>query len=87
MWEPFGTSIANATGRWHDGPNERGTFAILSTCFITLVICTYTSLHLNIPEHQWESWTVILWRKMGWLIIGVFAPDYVSSIMNNFEHD
>jgi hypothetical protein len=78
MWEPFGTSSFNATASWKSGCKERGTLSILTTCLITLILCVYTTLHLNIPEHGKSSWIQRLKRKALWLLIGLFAPEFVS---------
>jgi len=40
--------------------NVRGTFDILWSCVFTLLICTWTVQHLNIPEQTLESRT---WRS------------------------
>jgi len=41
-------------------PNVRGTFDILYTCLATMVICTWSSLHLNVPDQRCG-------RDPGWL--------------------
>lgn len=110
---------------WRPPPDSRGSFTILSACLITLTLCIWTSLHLNIPEHnngtssrrfqlgpkhikstrlgianrlgrvrslfrgqdttkrsEWDprSWiTKQFLRKVGWLIIGLLAPEMVCS--------
>ncbi|CAG5144639.1 uncharacterized protein ALTATR162_LOCUS1580 [Alternaria atra] len=77
MWEPFGSPKHNATGEWRGGPNERGTFDILSTCLITLILCVWTALHLNIPDHGKTSVTHMAKRKTVWLVVGLFAPEFI----------
>ena len=43
----------NGTSHWEPDPSgKRGTWTILSSCIITLTLCVYTSLHLNIPAHK-----------------------------------
>jgi hypothetical protein len=78
MWEPFGTVVADGSTYWKDGPRERGTFGILSTCLITLGFCVYTSLHLNIPEQGKATWRHRLPEKALWVFIGIVAPEIVS---------
>ena len=58
---------------------EEATFNILSSCIITLVLCLYTCLHVDIPEHGKTHWTHVLRRKALWVIPGLFAPELVSS--------
>ncbi|MCJ1264560.1 hypothetical protein MMC22_004433 [Lobaria immixta] len=60
---------------WQDGPNTRGTWDIISSCVITLCLCLWTALHLNIPEHH--GTITQRWRKVGWLFIGLLAPEMV----------
>jgi hypothetical protein len=79
MWEPFGTAPTNSTAYWKASPNERGTLSILSSCIITLILCAYTSLHLNIPEHGKATWTHQFWRKTLWVVLGLGAPEVVST--------
>ena len=57
---------------------QSGTAALsphISTCLITLCLCLWTALHLNIPEHRHESSQK--WRKLGWLMLGLIAPEMV----------
>jgi hypothetical protein len=61
--------------KWIPEPKARGTYTILSTCVITMLLCVWTAVHLNLPEprgfgHQ-------LGRKIGWLIMGLLAPEMV----------
>ncbi|KAH6619005.1 hypothetical protein C7974DRAFT_342103 [Boeremia exigua] len=79
MWEPFGTQPANATAYWKPAPSERGTFGILSTCILTLLLCVYTSLHLNIPVHKVTHWSQKPWvLKTFGVLVGLCAPELVA---------
>ena len=60
---------------WQEGPNTRGTWDIISSCVITLALCLWTALHLNIPEHNGAM--TQRWRKLGWLFTGLLAPEMV----------
>ena len=57
-------------------PDGRGTFGILKSCVITLVLCVYTALHLNIPPAN-SSKASLIWRKTKWILVGLFAPEVV----------
>lgn len=83
----FGDAPANRTASWHPDSALRGSFSILSTCLITLSLCIWTAVHLNIPEHTkrkrktWDprGWiTKQQWRKVGWLMMGVVAPEIIA---------
>jgi hypothetical protein len=72
----IGQTPQNGTAIWVSEPNGRGTYSILSTCVITLGLCVWSALHLNIPaagqEHKQK------WRKLLWLFVGIFAPEIVA---------
>ena len=83
----FGEAPANRSAEWHQEPTVRGSFDILSTCILTLLLCVWTSVHLNIPAHEvkprFKAWNPVTWvppqtwRKVGWLILGLLAPEMV----------
>ena len=50
MFSILGVGAANSTARWRPEPDVRGTFSILSSCLITLGLCAWSALHLNVPE-------------------------------------
>lgn len=75
MFSPYGTEIPSNNTVWHPEPTFRGTYNILSTCLITLGLCVWTALHLNIPENGKASKQFL--RKASWLLIGLFAPELV----------
>ncbi|KAH7094870.1 hypothetical protein FB567DRAFT_600548 [Paraphoma chrysanthemicola] len=79
MWDLFGASGSNVTS-WKSGPDERGTFNILSTCVITLILCVYNCLHLNIPGPDQKTWWKLFQRKFLWLMAGLFAPEFVAFV-------
>jgi hypothetical protein len=74
--------FANATESvsWVLNPTNRGTSNILQSCLITTSLCVWTALHLNLKEHDDPMFLRIsyqTWRKAGWLIIGLLAPEMV----------
>ena len=71
----FGNSSTPNPANWKSEPLERGTYSILSTCIITLGLCVWTAIHLNVPEHG-GYWPQIR-RKIGWMILGFLAPELV----------
>ncbi|KAF1931065.1 uncharacterized protein M421DRAFT_338869 [Didymella exigua CBS 183.55] len=80
MWEPFGEAPANSTGQWKEGPRERGTFGILSTCLFTLILCVYSCLHLNIPSPSRATWWHKMRHRAWWGFVGLVAPEVVAFI-------
>lgn len=57
-------------------PNGRGTWDILWSCLITLTLCVWTALHLNVPDHNQsvlKQWLC----KLKWLLLAIFFPEIV----------
>jgi hypothetical protein len=75
MISPFGNATVLPDAAWHSEPAHRGTFSILSSCLITMALCIWTAVHLNLPEHKKESHQV--YKKMLWLVLGLSAPEVV----------
>jgi len=69
---------------WQPEPQNRGTYGLLSTCTITMILCVWTAVHLNLPEHPGRGHGIAYLlpyqtlRKMWWLLLGLFAPELVS---------
>ena len=61
---------------WVGQPNSRGTFDIILSCFLTISLCTWTSLHLNIPASNEGQWRPIL-RKLRWMMLTLLGPEFV----------
>ncbi|KAF1962972.1 hypothetical protein CC80DRAFT_398555 [Byssothecium circinans] len=80
MSKLYSTVATNQTTGWHPEPTFRGTFSILSTCLITMALCIWTAVHLNIPEPgQSGFFTRQLQRRLLWLVMGLLAPEIVRS--------
>jgi hypothetical protein len=45
---------------------------------ITISLCVWAAVHLNIPAYKKHGWQ--FWRRFGWLIVGLFAPEVVAYI-------
>jgi hypothetical protein len=70
-------------------PNTRGTLDILWSCSFTIIACTWTIQHLNVPEqpsfdpkdvswHQALKWKLNdLWRSIKWMFVTIIAPEYI----------
>ncbi|KAM0805981.1 hypothetical protein BDR22DRAFT_194100 [Usnea florida] len=67
-----GTDIVH----WQPNPQTRGTFDILSSCMITMLLCVWTAVHLNVPIPG-TVWGPRL-RKVGWLVLALLAPEMVA---------
>ena len=61
---------------WQSDPNGRGTFTVVSSCLLTLGICVYSAMHLNVPPYR-ESSLHFWFRTCKWGLLGVFGPELV----------
>lgn len=76
MFDIFGNGTIAPPVNWQPDASTRGTTDILSTCLITLGLCLWSALHLNIPQHGKSSRQK--WYKCGWLVLGLLAPEMVA---------
>lgn len=62
-------------------PNTRGTLTILWSSIFTLLACTWTIQHLNVPrQHETDGLKQKLaeqWRKLKWMIVAMIVPEYI----------
>lgn len=87
---PNCTIPAEGLHNFISAPNVRGTLDILWSCLATIIACTYTLLHLNIPEQRdakdrdrgWRGDMKWWWKSMrtsiNWTLITVLAPEWYS---------
>ena len=66
------------THGWVNSPNTRGTFEVLWTCFVTIFVCTFTVLHLNVPAADDHHWQILL-RKVKWMTYSIVIPELVTA--------
>lgn len=67
---------SESTVGWVSDPNGRGTAGLVTSCILTLGLCAWSALHLNIPpkgETQRQYWS----RNLRWVLLGVFIPELV----------
>ena len=57
-------------------PNGRGTSSLVISCLLTLILCVWSALHLNVPS-QVETHVSRLLVNARWVIIGIYAPELV----------
>ena len=64
---------------WQSDPNGRGTFSLVSSCVLTLTICVYSAMHLNVPPRN-ECILQFWLRNIRWGLLGIFGPELVVFI-------
>lgn len=63
---------------WYSAPNFRGTWDIIVSCVLTLTICVWSALHLNVPLED-SKLRERNTRRARWILLGIFAPELVVS--------
>ncbi|KAH8807157.1 hypothetical protein F5884DRAFT_730769 [Xylogone sp. PMI_703] len=73
------------------GPNVRSTLDILRSSVLTILLCTWTVLHLNIPSAKSENgsntkkFIRLACRKLKWMAFTILLPEYMTSkALNDF---
>ena len=61
---------------WKAGPNFRGTAGLLTSCITTLILCVWTAVHPNIPEHGKPHKKTL--QKLLFLGAGLLAPEALA---------
>lgn len=78
--EIFSNSTHSDELTWVPNPTTRGTANILVTCLLTLLLCIWKAVHLNLPEYGRPTFCYLeyqTWRKIGWLFTSLIAPELV----------
>lgn len=60
---------------WVSEPDGQGTWEIIQTCLLTLLLCIYTAIHFNIRPHQSErqSW----FRRIKVSLLASAVPEFL----------
>ncbi|KAH8818108.1 hypothetical protein F5882DRAFT_433567 [Hyaloscypha sp. PMI_1271] len=79
----------NVTTNFVSSPDSRGTLDILWSCLFTIIACTWTIQHLNVPEERngrnpgWIGdikWGLKrTWTSAKWMMLTMLAPELVLS--------
>ncbi len=64
---------------WVVNPNTRGTFDIIRSSFLTIFLCTWTCLHLNVPAAKEGALKPTL-RKFRWMVLTILGPEFVVAL-------
>ena len=77
---PYITSDAQGFApTWIKEPDRRGTWGIIYSTSLSLFLCAWTSLHLNIPRTD-ETWSEMIWRFVKWGLLSFLVPEFVIFI-------
>lgn len=75
-------SNATETVGFIRGDNERDTISLIMSCILTLGLCVYSAIHLNVPPKE-ESYIEALWRQTKWCLTALLAPELVLYVAWN----
>lgn len=64
---------------WVSSPDVRGTIDIIWGCLLTVILCVWTVLTLNVPAPDTSLW-VFTRTKMKWATIALFGPEWLSGM-------
>ena len=83
-------TVPNTTTHYVSSPDTRGTLDILWSSLFTIIACTLTVQHLNVPEQREErdpGWRGDLkwrlkdtWKSLKWMLITILAPELLIAI-------
>lgn len=70
---------ANTTSHvgWVAQPDIRGTLDIIWSCGLVFVACTWTILHLEVPDPS-STQSSRFWEKLKWMIITALTPELIT---------
>ena len=60
---------------WQPEPNGRGTWSILWGCRAPIIICTWSTLHLDVPNYHGALYLFL--RRVVWMAVAATAPELV----------
>ena len=61
---------------WIHQPDGRGTLDIIQSCLLTIFLCSWSALCLNVPVPARHRWTFLQF-KVNWMIFTIFFPEVV----------
>ena len=77
----MGDPATNTTSKGEE-PNYRGNFGIISLCFSALIVCTWNTLHFNIPTRRYSD-TRRFFLHVSWMILALLAPELLVYLSIN----
>ncbi|GAB1315365.1 hypothetical protein MFIFM68171_05575 [Madurella fahalii] len=59
--------------RWVPALLFRSSYGIIRFCVLTIILCVYTTVHLNIYDPN--PWYALDWIRIRWIMTAIFSPD------------
>lgn len=73
------TTTGNGTVGWVSGPNSRGTIDIIWSSLLTIFLCTWTAVCLNLPSPN-DSQFQVFRRRAKWMFWAIVSPELVLAV-------
>ncbi|KAF8657424.1 hypothetical protein AX16_002221 [Volvariella volvacea WC 439] len=73
---PSPICVVAAAATQCDPTRTRTIFDILYSCIGVILLCTYISMHHNIPDQD-DSWAEVMWSKIRTTLYALIAPEMV----------
>jgi hypothetical protein len=61
---------------WQSESGGRDTLDIIENCLLTILACTWSIQHINVPKLDTE-WYWTFGRKIKWAVFTIFFPEYI----------
>lgn len=61
---------------WVSSGNDRGTMDIIWDCLVTIGLCCWTAVCVNVPTKREKHWVGLL-NKLGLACLGMLGPDFL----------
>jgi hypothetical protein len=78
---PLPQSIQEHVVGWRSSA-DRGTLDIIESCLATIIACTWSIQHLNLPgkedKDKNKGWTKLV-RSCKWMLVTVFLPEFIMA--------
>lgn len=77
--EMSATNSTDARLGWVNSPDGQGTIDIIWGCALTIFLCVWTVLTLNVPAPDTTLWAFTK-TKLKWAIIALFGPEWLTGM-------
>ena len=74
--ETFGQTKGQHLVGYVADPSGRGTSSLVLSCLLTLILCVWSALHLNVPPPA-QSRLQSFWLNVRWIVVGIYTPEFV----------
>jgi hypothetical protein len=72
-------TLPNDLVGWQENSDRRGTLEILFSCLVTILACTWSVQHLNLPARK-DTWLQRGLRKIWWTLITILFPELLLAL-------